>query len=125
MPFDSPQPRSQEPTANDSGFVQAVFEELQTAYNKDPFRFCKIYNRLKSDADYVLAPTEDRADSCKNLCLLDLAVANIKAESSDKQSAAVMFKDAEAYLGKLKSLSGGASAADSLTEIARQVKRKL
>lgn len=125
MPFESPEPLPQEPTTNDSGFVQAVFEELQTGYNKDPFRFCKIYNKLKSDADYVLAPNEDRADAAKNLCLLDLAVANIKAGSSDHQSAVVMFKDAEVYLDKLKSLSGGVSAAGALTEIANEVRRKI
>lgn len=125
MPFESPQPLPQEQTSNDSGFVQAVFEELQTSYTKDPARYAKIYNRLKSDADYVLARDEDRADSCKNLCLLDLAVANIKAGSSDHQSAVVMFKDAEIYLDKLKSLSGGVSAANSLTEIAGQVRRKI
>lgn len=123
MPTDSPQPRPQ--VCEDSGFAQAAFEELQSAYPKDPARFARMYNELKSDADNAFFNEEVQADSCQKLCLLDLAVANIKANSSDHQSAVIMFKDAEIYLDKLKSMSGGVSAANALIEIADKVKRKI
>lgn len=122
MPTDSPQPISQ--ISEDSGFAQAAFEELQTAYSKDPAYYARVYRDLKSDADYVLAPEQNRVDSCQKLCLLDLAVANTKAKSGDRVAASVMFNDAVLYLDKLKSLPG-ASITQQINDIARKVKCKI
>lgn len=123
MPTDSPQPLPQ--VHEDNGFAQAAFDELQYSYRKDPVNAARMYRDLKSDAENAFFDSELQADNYQKLCLLDLAVANIKAGSNDPQSAVVMFKDAEIYLDKLKSLSGGVSAVGALTEIANQVKRKI
>lgn len=122
MPIDSPQPLPQ--TLQDSGFAQAAFDELQYAYPKDPARFARMYRDLKSDADNILGNDEDLADSCQKLCLLDLAVANIKANAGDNKEASVMYKDAAVYLDKLKTLPG-TSTTQAITDIASHVKQKI
>ena len=122
MPIDSPQPQSQTP--EDSGFAQAAFDELQYAYPKDPARFARMYNELKSDADNNLCNEDALADSCQKLCLLDLAVANIKANAGDNKKALVMFNDAVLYLDKLKTLPG-TSTTQAITDIASHVKQKI
>lgn len=122
MPTDSPQPPSQ--IAKDTGFAQAAFEELQTAYTKDPFYYAGVYRDLKRDADYALAPDEKRADSCQKLCQLDLAVANIKANSGDKQAASVMYNDALYYLDRLKSIPS-AQNTEPISRIVKRLKDKI
>lgn len=122
MPFDSPHQITE--TADDAGFAHAAFEELQYAYKKDPANAARMYRDLKSEADNNLTDDDARADSCQKLCLLDLAVANIKADTSDHQSAVVLFKDAETYLDKLKSLPGGKTT-QAISKIAREVKCKI
>jgi len=123
MPTDSPQPRSQ---AHEevSGFAQAAFDELQYSYKKDPVNAARMYRDLKSDADNAFFNEELQADSCQKLCLLDLAVADIKAESGNTLEASIMFKDAAVYLDKLKTLPSTANT-DSISQIARKVKEKL
>lgn len=122
MPIDSPQPLSK--ANEDSGFAQVAFDELQYAYPKDPARFARMYRDLKSDADNALGCEEGAADSCQKLCLLDLAVANLKANSDDHQSASVMYKNAILYLDKLKSIPGAANT-QSIDVIAKKVKDKI
>lgn len=122
MPFDSPQPHPKE--AHEISFAQAAFDELQYSYKKDPANIARMYRDLKSEADNNLTDDDARADSCQKLCLLDLAVANTKADSSDHQSAIVIFKDAETYLDKLKSLPSS-STTQAINEIAREVKCKI
>lgn len=119
MPTDSPQPISH--TSEDSGFAQAAFEELQTAYSKDPAYYARVYRDLKNNTDYVLAPEETRADSCQKLCLLDLAVANIKAKSGDRAAASVMYNDAVFYIEKLKTIPGAPNT-KPIEDIAKKVK---
>ncbi|MCC7527082.1 MAG: hypothetical protein IT342_01095 [Candidatus Melainabacteria bacterium] len=121
--FDSPEPSPQAQT-QDIGFAQAAFEELQYAYRKDPANCARMYRDLKSEADNNISNDEERADSCQKLCLLDLAVANIKANAGDNKEASVMFNDAALYLDKLKSLPGG-STTQEINDIARKVKCKI
>jgi hypothetical protein len=122
MPTDSPQPLPQ--AHEDNGFAQAAFDELQHAYTKDPANVARMYRDLKSDADNAFFNEEVQADSCQKLCLLDLAVANIKAKTGDHQSAAVMYKDAALYLDKLKTLPGQ-PVTQAITDIAGKVKCKI
>lgn len=121
MPLDSPQPL---PQNQDNGFAQAAFEELQYVYKKDPANFARMYRDLKSDAENAFFDPDILASDCQKLCLLDLAVANIKADSSDHQSAVVMFNDATTYLDKLKSLPGS-PITQEINDIARKVKCKI
>jgi len=83
-----------------------------------------MYRDLKSDADNAFFNEELQADSCQKLCLLDLAVADIKAESGNTLEASIMYKDAAVYLDKLKTLPSTANT-DSISQIARKVKEKL
>jgi len=121
MQYDSPQ---QPATAIGSGFTEKVFEDLQTDYPKDPARFAKMYNHLKADSDDVLATQEDRTDSRQNLCLLDLAVASIKAKAGDRQEASIMYNDAMTYLNKLNSQPAGKTTL-AIRSIAKQVEKKI
>jgi hypothetical protein len=122
MPIDSPQPLPQ--VQEDCSFAQAAFDELQHSYRKDPANVARMYNELKSDADNALCNEDALADSCQKLCLLDLAVANIKAKSGDHQSASVMYNDAVLYLDKLKSVPGYANT-QPISDIAKRVKDKI
>ncbi|HIA54779.1 MAG TPA: hypothetical protein EYN91_22295 [Candidatus Melainabacteria bacterium] len=83
-------------------FVQSVFDELVTEYPKDPARFAHVYNQLKAESDNPTTSNLDRAESCKNLCLLDFAVSEIKAKSGDAQAAKVMYNDGATYLDRLE-----------------------
>lgn len=97
---DSAQEKSK---AEDPIFVQSVFDELLNQYPKDPMRFCKVYKDLKDDADNPSTSSNDRAESCKNLCLLDFAVAELKAKSGDEEGAKIMYADGAKYLERLES----------------------
>jgi hypothetical protein len=119
--FDSPE---NTPQAQDIGFAQAAFDELQYSYRKDPANFSRMYRDIKSDTDNNLCNEDALADSCQKLCLLDLAVANIKANAGDNKEASVMFNDAVLYLDKLKFLPGG-STTQEINDIARKVKCKI
>lgn len=99
-PTDSAQEKSK---AEDPIFVQAVFDEILTEYPKDPMRFCRVYKDLKEDAEDPTISVADRNESCKNLCLLDFAVAELKAKSGDEQAAKVMYNDGAKYLERLES----------------------
>lgn len=121
MPLDSPQPL---PQNQDNGFAQAAFEELQYVYKKDPANFARMYRDTKSDVDNAFFNEKILAESCQKLCLLDLAVANIKANSSDHEAAVVMFNDATTYLDKLKSLPGS-STTQEIKDIATKIKCKI
>jgi hypothetical protein len=126
MPFDiqtdSPQPLPQ--SQEDNGFAQAAFDELQHAYVKDPANVARMYRDLKSDADNAFFNAEVQADSYQKLCLLDLAVANIKAKTGDHQSASVMYNDAALSLYKLKSLPGR-PITQAISDISGQVRCKI
>jgi hypothetical protein len=119
---DSPQPLPQ--SHEDNGFAQAAFDELQHAYLKDPANVAKMYRDLKSDADNAFFNAEVQVDSFQKLCLLDLAVANIKAKTGDHQSASVMYNDAALYLDKLKALPDQ-PVTQAITDIAGQVRCKI
>ena len=124
MPTDLPDsPQSLSQSQEDPSFAQAAFDELQYAYTKDPANVARMYRDLKSDADNALGCEEGAADSCQKLCLLDLAVANLKANGSDHQAASVMYNDAVLYLGKLKSFPG-AQNVKPISEIANRVRAK-
>lgn len=83
-------------------FVQSVFDELLTEYPKDPMRFSRVYKQLKDDTENPNITSADRSESCRNLCLLDFAVAELKAKSGDKEAAKVMYADGAMYLERLE-----------------------
>lgn len=103
-PIDSAQKDSapQEARTQDPIFVQSVFDELLTEYPKDPMRFTRVYKQLKDDTENSGLNSADRSESCKNLCLLDFAVAELKAKSGDQEAAKVMYNDGAMYLERLE-----------------------
>lgn len=121
MPFES-QTHRISPT--DSGFTQMVFEDLQTEYPKDPARFSKMYFQLKHEADATQSDHSDRTDSRQNLCLLDLAIANMKAKSGDHQEAQIMFVDALSHLKVLEKDEVGKTT-KAIQEIAETVRGRV
>lgn len=110
--------------STESGFTQMIFEELQTEYPKDPARFAKMYNHLKLDSDSISTSVEDRTDSQQNLCLLDLAVASLKAKAGDRQEATIMYDDAMSYLSKLNKNPENKTTR-TIQSIAQQVEKSL
>lgn len=92
----------QETRPQDPIFVQSVFDELLTEYPKDPMRFTRVYKQLKDDTENPSISSADRSESCRNLCLLDFAVAELKAKSGDREAAKVMYNDGSLYLEQLE-----------------------
>jgi hypothetical protein len=92
----------EESKPQDPIFIQSVFDELLTEYPKDPMRFTRVYKQLKDDTENPSISSADRAESCRNLCLLDFAVAELKAKSGDREAAKIMYADGTMYLERLE-----------------------
>lgn len=101
-PLENAKPLIPPPGQKDPRFLNAAFEELQISYPKDPMHFATMHNRFLKETENPQASANNRSQSAQNLCLLDLSIANLKANSQDAYAARIFYKESAQFLNQAK-----------------------